>query len=115
MAVRAMISAIRQLSQNPSMRLRRIVVVDHQTRIKSLSKRVKKYQKQSRRQDSAKSHPSAQLKRVSSNANHIDLDAGDEQSFASAFGVPKIPEVTTGTSDSEPEEYAVPYTDNAKA
>ena len=106
MTIRAMFSAIRQFSHSPAIKLKRINIIDHQVRIKRMSKRVKKYQNQLR-------------KTTTNNPNNIDLDADDGQSFTNIFGVPKIPEIVSTTSESddemEPEEYELPYVDHAKA
>ncbi len=105
MAARAMISSIRQFSQISSIKLKRIIIIDHHVQIKRLSKRIKKFQNQV---------PSK------SSVNHnIDLDAEEGLSFTNIFGVPKMPEIVSTTSESdddiEPEEYKLPYTDHAKA
>ncbi|CAF3412168.1 unnamed protein product [Rotaria sp. Silwood1] len=101
MTFRAMISAIRQYSQNSSITLKRIIIVDHQIQIKRMSKRVEKYQKQLQKPISH------------NNNNNIDLNTGDRHSFAYIFGVPKISEVTSSASDTdddiEPEDYQLPY------
>jgi alpha-D-ribose 1-methylphosphonate 5-triphosphate diphosphatase PhnM len=106
MTTRAMFSAIRQFSQNPSVKLKRIIIVDHQVQIKRMSKRVKKYQKQNQTKSST-------------NNNNIDLDKDDGQSFTNIFGIPKISEVVSSSSESddeiEPEEYVLPYIDQAKS
>lgn len=103
MAVRAMVSAFRRFSMNPSIKLKRILVVDHHVQINRMSKRVKQYQ--SRTQTKA-----------STNVNFI---ADDEQTFASVFGVPKVSDVPSsgGESDeeTESEEYQLPYTDHARS
>ncbi len=105
MTIRAMISSIRQFSQSSSVKLKRIIIIDNHTRIKRMSKRVKKFQNQ--------------FQTKSSNNNHIDLDNDEGQSFTNIFGVPKIPEIISTTSESdddiEPEEYQLPYVDHAKA
>jgi hypothetical protein len=101
MTNRAMVSSIRQFSHNPSIKLKRIVLIDHHVRIKRMSKRVKKYQNQ-----------------IQPTNNNIDLDADSGLSFTNIFGVPKLPElVSTSESDDdvEPEEYDLPYVDQAKA
>lgn len=109
MAVRAMVSTIHQFSQVPSIKLKRIFIIDHYAQIKRMSRRVKKYQNQ------------IQLKNASNNnPNNIDLDADQgHSSFAHIFGVPQIPEVVSSTSESddeaEPEEYRTPYVDHAKS
>ncbi|CAF2428088.1 unnamed protein product [Rotaria sp. Silwood2] len=99
MAARAMITAIRQYSQNLSTRLKRILIVDHQVQIRRMSKRVKKYQKQ------------LQIKELLN--NNIDLDTDDGHSFTYIFGVPRIPEIASSSSESdddiEPEDYQLPY------
>jgi hypothetical protein len=104
MAARAMVSAIRQFSQNSSVKLKRIVIVDHQIQIKRMSKRVKKYQNQTKLPT----------------GNNIDLDKDDGHSFANIFGIPKLPEVVGSSSNEsddemEPEEYSLPYIDHAKS
>jgi hypothetical protein len=105
MTVRAMVSAIRQFSQNVSIKLKRIIIVDHQVQMKRMNKRVKKYQKQ------------VQTKMTSNNSIDLDTDTTGN-SFANIFGVPKIPEIVSTTSESdddiELEEYQLPYTDLAK-
>lgn len=103
MTVRAMISSIRQFSRNGTGKLQRIVIIDHHSSIKRMSKRVKKYQNQ---------FPSK------TSTNKIDFDLDDGQSFTNIFGVPKLPEIVSSTSDSENdegEEYQLPYVDHAKA
>lgn len=102
MTVRAMISAIRQFSLNGTGKLQRIVIIDHHSSIKRLNKCVKKYQKQ---------FPSK------SSPNRIDFDLDDGQSFANIFGVPKLPEMISSTSESENdgEEYQLPYVDHAQS
>jgi hypothetical protein len=105
MTVRAMVSAIRQFSQTSSVKLKRIIITDHHVRIKRISKQVQKYQNQMET-------------RTTNNYNNIDLDDDDGQSFTNIFGVPRIPEIVSTTSESddeiEPEEYILPYTDHAK-
>ena len=102
MTARAMLSSIRQFSHSGSTKLKRIIIIDHEVKIKRMSQRVKKYQNQ------IQTKPS----------NNIDLDADGGLSFTNLFGVPKIPE-TTSTSesdeDNEPEEYILPYIDHAKS
>ena len=106
MTTRAMVTAIRQFSQNPSVKLKRIIIADHHGQIKRMNKRVKKYQRQNQT-------------KTNNNNNHIDLDKDDGQSFANIFGIPKIPEVGSSSSESEDEveadEDLLPYTDHAKA
>jgi hypothetical protein len=105
MTNRAMVSSIRQFSHTALVKLKRIVIVDHHIPIKRMSKRVKKYQNQ--------------IQSKSSMNSNIDLDADDGQSFTNIFGVPKIPEIVSTTSESEddiePEEYELPYVDHAKS
>ena len=106
MSVRAMISALRQYSQSSSIKLKRFVIVDHQVQINRMSKRVKIYQK--------RIGTKLQLN------NSVDLDNDDGQTFAEIFGVPRLPlnNTSNGSSESdeevEPEEYILPYTDQAK-
>lgn len=106
MAVRAMVSTVRQFSLIPTVKLKRILVIDHHAQIKRISRRVKKYQNQ------------IQSRNLINNSN-IDIDGDDERSFANIFGVPQIPEVVSSTSESddeaEPEEYRFPYVDHAKS
>ncbi len=105
MAARAMVSSIRQFSQISSIKLKRILVIDHHVQIKRMSKRVKKFQNQ--------------LKTKPTINNNIDLDADEGLSFTNIFGVPKISELGSTTSESEdeiePEEYEHPYADLAKS
>ena len=107
MTVRAMVCALRQFSQNPSIRLKRFVIVDHYSQIHRISQRVKKYQKITQF--------SQQQKLINS---HIDLDNDDTESFCSIFGVPKIPDVVSSTSESEEEmdseDYSLPYASHAR-
>jgi hypothetical protein len=105
MAARAMVSSIRQFSQISSIKLKRILIIDHRVQIKRMSKRIKKFQNQ--------------VQSKSSVNNNIDLDIEDGLSFANIFGIPKMPEIVSTTSESddeiEPEEYKLPYTDHAKS
>jgi len=105
MAARAMVSSIRQFSQISSIKLKRILVIDHHVQIKRMSKRIKKFQNQ--------------VQSKSSVNNNIDLDTDDGLSFTNIFGIPKMPEIVSTTSESEdeiePEEYKLPYTDHAKS
>ncbi|CAF0719495.1 unnamed protein product [Adineta steineri] len=107
MTVRAMVSAFRQFSQNPLIKLKRIIVVDHQVQIKRINKRVKTYQNQN------------QIQTKSTNNNNIDFDKDDGHSFDNIFGVPKSHENVSSSSESdddvEGEEYQLPYTDHAKS
>ena len=100
-----MISALRHYSQNSPSKLKRFIIVDHQVQINRMSKRVKHYQKQ------------VQTKIPLSNS--IDLDNDDGHTFADIFGVPRLPRNNSESSDSdeefEPEEYILPYTDQAKS
>jgi hypothetical protein len=100
MAARAMINSIQQFSQNTSIKLKRILIVDHHTQIKRMSKHMTKFQNQLQRKDSIN--------------NNIDLNRVKEQS-----NVPKLPENISTASDSdddnEPEEYQLPYVDRPKA
>ncbi|CAF0825398.1 unnamed protein product [Rotaria sordida] len=104
MAVRAMISAIRQYSQNLSIKLKRIIIVDHQIQIKQMNKYMKKYQKQ--------------IEKTITINNDIDLDSDDGHSFTYIFGVPKVPEIISSTSESdddiELEDYQFPYKHHTK-
>ena len=104
MTVRAMLSAIRQFSRTSTGKLTRVSIIDRQPLIKRMSRRVRKYQNQTA--------PTA------SNNTIIDID--DTQSFTQIFGVPKLPEIVSTTSDSddeenESEEYLLPYVDHAKS
>lgn len=104
MTVRAMVCAFRQFSRNSSIKLKRIIVVDHQVQIKRMNERVKKYQTQT------------QLKNTAN--NNIDLDADDGHSFTNIFGVPKVPEMIPSSSESDDgleSEEELPYTDHAKS
>lgn len=107
MGVRAMISALRQFSQNSSAKLKRFIIVDHQVQIQRMSRRVKKYQKQ--------------VQTKISIGNNIDLDNDDGHAFAEVFGVPQsvMPVPNSSGSDSEeevePEEYILPYIDQARS
>ena len=101
MTVRAMLSAIRQFSRTSTGKLTRVSIIDRQPLIKRMSRRVRKYQNQ-----------------TASNNTIIDID--DTQSFTQIFGVPKLPEIVSTTSDSddeenESEEYLLPYVDHAKS
>jgi hypothetical protein len=104
MTVRAMVCAFRQFSQNSSIKLKRIIVVDHQIQIKRMNERVKKYQKE--------------IQSKTTINNNIDFDADDGNSFTKIFGVPKIPEIVSSTSESDDgidsEEQQLPYIDHAK-
>lgn len=99
MTFRAMILAIRQHSKSTSTKLKRIIIVYQPTQIKRINKRMQKYQKNMQ-------------KSVTFNDN-IDLDNDDEVSFAYLFGVPKIPEITSSSSesdnDTEPNDVHLPY------
>lgn len=103
MAARAIVSSIRQYSHSNSIKLRRITIIDHQVQIKRMSKRVQKYQRQ------IQAKPS----------NQIDLDLDEGISFTNIFGVPKITQAISSSSDSDdndqPEEYVLPYIDQAKS
>lgn len=104
MTVRAMVSAVRQYSQNVSMKIKRINIVDHDAQIKRMKKRVNKYLKQT------------ETKLTTSDS--IDLDDDDGKSFAYIFGVPTIPEILSSSSESddeiEPEDYQHPYKHQTK-
>ncbi|UJR38233.1 hypothetical protein I4U23_030906 [Adineta vaga] len=99
MTVRAMVSAFRQFSQNVSIKLRRIIVVDHHVQIKRMSKRVKQYQNR------------IQMK----TNNNIDFDHDDGHSFVSVFGEQKISNISSSEDETESEEYQLPYTDHARS
>jgi hypothetical protein len=105
MTNRAMVSSILQFSHSTPIKLKRIVIIDHHVQIKRMSKRVKKFQNQ--------------LKTKPTINNNIDLDADEGLSFTNIFGVPKISELGSTTSESEdeiePDEYEHPYADLAKS
>ena len=103
MAARAIVSSIHQFSHSTSSKLRRIIIVDHQAQIKRMSKRVQQYQRQ-----------------IQTKSNHIDLDADAGLSFTNIFGVPKITQTISSSSESDddnnqPEEYTLPYIDQARS
>ncbi|CAF1605300.1 unnamed protein product [Adineta ricciae] len=103
MAVRAMVSAFRRFSMNSSIKLKRILVVDHHVQITRMSKRVKQYQ--SRTQTKA--------------STNVNFTVDDEQTFTNVFGVPKVSDVPSSAGESdeetESEEYQLPYTDHARS
>lgn len=107
MTVRAMVSAFRLFSQNPAIKLKRIVVVDHQAQIKRMSKRVKQYQRR------VETTPSQHQR------HSVDFDTDDGQSFASIFGVRRasktIASADESDEDADAEEYQLPYTDHARS